>query len=389
MLKVLTHKSGQYVDYEQMLREAWDGTLVSRHTVAVTVGEVKKALKEYGSWISYRPKLGYRFDVPQTDDLIRKGWHYWGNRTREGIQKALDCFQEAARQDETDFRAHEGISLSYLTLGACGMRPPREVYSAFLEAHKRAVVLAGLTPELRSDRGHGLHMFEHRFAEAEADLLEAQREKPRAANAVRLMMLYTALGRLDEALDVLTEAYTLEPLWPMLPAAEINVRFIRREFDCAVACGKQALELHPYVHLVRVFYAQALEYSGKVEEALVQYRVACVMCPDLPWFKAMEGTCLGRHGRQSEARRIVVDLEQLRSTEYVDAYYMALLYDAVGDRDRAFAEMDRALEENSATLNIVDVDPKLDCLRRDPRFARLRHSIFAGTEQALAFGSAV
>lgn len=59
-LWILLQNGGRPVDYEQMIRDAWDGILVSRHTVAVTVGEVKKALREYGSWITCQPGLGYR-----------------------------------------------------------------------------------------------------------------------------------------------------------------------------------------------------------------------------------------------------------------------------------------------------------------------------------------
>ena len=80
-LRVLVQSSGRCVDYEEMIGEAWHGISVSRHTVAVTVGEVKKALKEYGGWISYHPKLGYRLDVPQSEDLIRNGWHHWQRHT--------------------------------------------------------------------------------------------------------------------------------------------------------------------------------------------------------------------------------------------------------------------------------------------------------------------
>src|SRR5207248_1307477 len=64
VLRALAAHDGQFVGYEQMIREAWGGNWVSKHTVAVTVGEVKKILQEYGSWITYRPKMGYRLDVP-------------------------------------------------------------------------------------------------------------------------------------------------------------------------------------------------------------------------------------------------------------------------------------------------------------------------------------
>ncbi len=92
-LGTLARNSGRCVDYEEMIREAWHGISVSRHTVAVTVGEVKKALREYGSWISYHSGFGY-----------------------------------------------------------------------------------GLTPELRADRTQGLNIFERKFAQAEAELLQAKRD---------------------------------------------------------------------------------------------------------------------------------------------------------------------------------------------------------------------
>jgi tetratricopeptide (TPR) repeat protein len=230
-------------------------------------------------------------------------------------------------------------------------------------------------------------MFERRLAEAETELLRARREQPGLASiCVRLSMLYVAYERFDEALEILREGYAADPLWPVLPAAEIMVRFCRREFDSAVACGEKAQELHPYVQLSHAFYAQALEYAGRLDDALAQYRIACVICPDLPWLRALEGTCLGRSGRRTTALEIVKELEQRQSTEYVDGYYMALLRDAAGDRDGAFQELDRACEEGSTALSILDIDPKMDGLRADVRFGRFRD--FAAPQVAEGSGQA-
>lgn len=367
-LRVLLQNAGRPVDYEQMIREAWDGVYVSRHTVAVTVGEVKKALRECGSWITCRPGLGYRLDVPESDGLIRKGWHFLGHRTRESLDRAVNCFQQAVQADSGDVRAFEGLSRAYLNLGTNGMRAPQEVYPAFQQAHRQAVALTGMTPELRTDLGYALHMFERKLAEAESELLRARREQPSLAiTCVRLTMLYAAMGRLDEALQYLDEAYRADPLLPLLPATETAIRFIRREYDCAIECGKKAVELHPYVQLARVFYAQALEYAGRRDEALAQYRNACVICPDLPWLRALEAACLAGCGRAREATEVLLELQRIRSAEYVDAYYLAILQEALGNRDAALQEMERAYLEGSATLSIVGVDPKMDWLRREPR----------------------
>jgi tetratricopeptide (TPR) repeat protein len=376
-LNVLIKNSGQYVHHQQMILEAWGGTSVSRNTVAVTIAEVKKVLREYGSWIRCRPKLGYRLEIPKGEDLIRVGWHLWNRRTREGFDKALAHFQQAAEEDSTDFRAFEGIALSYLLLCTYGMRPPQETYPKFLEAHQRAVAIGGLTAALRSDRGHGLHICERKLGQAERDLLHALREEPRLETVyVRLAVLYCSMGRLDEALDVVLQSRAADPLYPVLPSTETFVRLCRREFDAAVVCGKNALDLHPYQHMGRAHYAQALEGTGQIEDALAQHRLVCVMSPDLPSLHALEGGCLGRNGRQAEAAAILAGLQRIRETEYVDAYYMALLLEALGRRDRAFEELQRACQESSAALFMLNVDSRMDGLRKDARFKRLQRKLF-------------
>src|SRR5580698_1430834 len=173
VLNVLILNSGRYVHHEQMIREAWDGISVSPNTVAVTVAEVKRVLQEYGSWIRCRPKLGYRLEVPRGEDLIKKGWHLWERRTREGFEKALACFEQAAEEDPSDFRAFEGMSICYLLLCTYGMRPPNHMYPKFLEAHNRAVALGGLTAALRAKSrrsGIGVAARIERRTEARDDL---------------------------------------------------------------------------------------------------------------------------------------------------------------------------------------------------------------------------
>ena len=376
VLRTLVHNSGQWVSCDKLIREAWEGNHVSRHTVSVTVAELKNALQEYGHWISSRPKIGYRLESPRSDDLIKMGWHFWNRRTREGFARALECFEKAARENDSDPRAYEGMATSWLMPATYGMRAPREVYPEYLRAWKRAVALGGMTPDVRALHGHALHMFERKLPEAESEFLESLREKPRsAATYVRLAILYATMGRLDDALDAVNQALDCDPLWPMGPATEVIIRFCRREFDAAARCVKRALELQPYLLLGRAFCAQALEYAGQAEEALAQYRFARVVYPDVPWLGALEATCLARQGKRREARRILEELERVRPTEYVDAYYMALLAEALGQRDQALAELERAVGENSAALYILEVDPQMDSLRREDRFSKLQFKL--------------
>src|ERR1700683_93058 len=182
-----------------------------------------------------------------------------------------------------------------------------------------------------------------------------------------------------DALEVAAQARRVDPLFPPIAATEVFVHLCRGDFDGAIASGKKGLELHPYLHLGRAYYAQALEYAGQSEEALAEYRLARVIAPDISWLTTLEGRCLAKSGNIERAEEIVEELIELRLTEYVDAYYMALLLEALGHRDDAISELDRAIEENSATLYMLDVDPKIASHRTDFRFGPLRSKLFGTT----------
>ncbi len=377
-LKVLIRNPGRLVEYDQLIREAWDGTHVSKHTVNVTIGEVKDVFEEYGTWIICRPKFGYCLEIPKSDDLIRRGWHFFNQYTQAGFVSALRCFQQAAETDSADFRAYEGISSTYLMLAGFEMCAPRDIETAFFQANRRAAALSGrLSPELRLDRAFAWYLFEKRMEESEAEALEVLRQKPRLVHAyIRLALMYLSNSRLDDARDMMLRALKEDALVAELVFLQTVIALFRREFAHAVECGRNTVDLYPGLGVGRAFYAQALEFAGEPEEAIAQYRLASSMSPDTPWILTQEAGCLARYGRSAEAEALLERIQRIRQTVYVDAYQMALLLAAMGRRDEAFAELERAYDENSYGLLFLDVDAKADSLRDDPRFAGLRNRAF-------------
>jgi tetratricopeptide (TPR) repeat protein len=132
------------------------------------------------------------------------------------------------------------------------------------------------------------------------------------------------------------------------------------------------------LHLGRSYYAQALEFSGRTDEALAEYRLARTLAPDLPWLAALEAACLARRGDVAAAAGIREELEATRKVNYVDAYYLAPRLHALGKHQEAFRELERAYAEGSTALYMLDVDPRMDALRSDPRFERIRKAVLAG-----------
>ena len=156
--------------------------------------------------------------------------------------------------------------------------------------------------------------------------------------------------------------------------------------EAHIALGERfgEVELHPYLHAGRFLYAQALEFSGQMDAALEQYRRARAMSPELLWMRAHEAACLARNGRRAEALKILEELQRVRESDYVDAYSIAILQEALGAKEEAFRELERALHENSALLFVQDVDRNMDPFRDDPRFASLRERLFANADQGVS-----
>jgi tetratricopeptide (TPR) repeat protein len=377
VLQFLIQNPGRLIDYGEMLREAWGGARVSKHTVAVTVNELKAALREYGSWISIRTGYGYCLEIPESEHFMRVGQHFRTQSTRSGLYNALRCYEQVTTLEGANSRAWEELANLHLDIGFLAVRPPRDVHKSFLQAYHRAVTLQGLTPALQLGRALSLYLFEGKLTEAEAELVRIREAMPRLAEThVHLSVLYYMRGRTAEALEELQKAEMVDALLPRLAFAKPRLLLYCREVDAAGACAKQAVALHPNSPFTHINYGDVLDFAGE-PSALIQNRIASIIAPDVPWARAVEARCLARHGRSSEAFDVLTHLQQNRNTEYVDAYHMAFLLEALGKRDEAFQELERAYLEKSPSLAWLDLDTKSDPLRSDPRFAALRDRIFS------------
>jgi tetratricopeptide (TPR) repeat protein len=83
------------------------------------------------------------------------------------------------------------------------------------------------------------------------------------------------------------------------------------------------------------------------------------------------GVAYAKTDRRSEAEGVIKQLKDIARTQYVLPYYMATIYAALGERDNAFVELEKAYTERDWFISRVKVDPFLDPLRDDPRFQDL------------------
>jgi Flp pilus assembly protein TadD len=109
------------------------------------------------------------------------------------------------------------------------------------------------------------------------------------------------------------------------------------------------------------------------EEALTGFQKAITLTKGEVRILSMSG--LGHvyavSGRKGEARTVLNELKQLAQQEYVSADGIARIYAGLGEKDQAFAWLEKAYDEHSYSMAWLKVEPGWDSLRSDPRFAVL------------------
>ena len=86
---------------------------------------------------------------------------------------------------------------------------------------------------------------------------------------------------------------------------------------------------------------------------------------------ALLGHAYAAANRKSEAQAILQELSALSKQRYVPSYPIAAIYAALGQKEEAFTWLERAYDERDSWMDYLGLDPRIERLRSDPRFADL------------------
>jgi tetratricopeptide (TPR) repeat protein len=123
--------------------------------------------------------------------------------------------------------------------------------------------------------------------------------------------------------------------------------------------------------LARLWLARSLLAVGRQQEALDETAQAEQALREWPVLMTARGFTYGKMGKREEAQAVLREMQQLSSRRFVTAYGMALVYAGLGEKDDAFAWLQKAFDERSHWLVWLRLDPRWDSLRADPRFDAL------------------
>ena len=135
------------------------------------------------------------------------------------------------------------------------------------------------------------------------------------------------------------------------------------------------LELDPTFFAARRYLGQAYAQKGKYDQAVSEFRSAVAASGGSSLLRAELAHALAVAGKKDEARKILAELEQLAAERYFSPYHIALIYAGLGERDAALNWLEKAFEQHADYLVFMNVDPRLESLKSDARFATLKQQI--------------
>lgn len=311
-------------------------------------------------------------DDTEAYQLYLKGRYYWNKRTPQGIEKAIEYFQQAVEKDPSFALAYVGLADCYVV--PAYPLPPKEKMPKAKAAAMRALQLDEMLAEAHTTLARVLAVYEWDWTGAEKEFKRAVELNPRYAVAHQWYGgCFDAMGRHDEAIAERKRAQELDPL-SLIMNFELGIAFyFARNYDQAIEQFQKPLEMDPSFPPAYEFLPAAYEQKGMYDQAIAAFQKAILTRGRPSWFSSMSG--LGHvyavSGKRAEARAVLDELKQLSRQEYVPPDLIALIYAGLDEKDQAFAWLEKAYEDRSFRMSWLKVEPRWDSLRSDPRFADL------------------
>jgi TolB-like protein/Flp pilus assembly protein TadD/DNA-binding XRE family transcriptional regulator len=306
-------------------------------------------------------------------NLYLKGRYYWAQRP-QGIGKAIEYFEQAIDKEPNYARARAGLADCYVTLGSWenGTMRPIEAMAKAKEAASKALELDERLAEAHTTLAYRTTHHDWDWATAEAQFQRVFELNPNYAVCHHWYSHYlTAVGRTEESLTASKRCLELDPLDLVINIHMAwHYQFARQYAQAIEQCWKTS-ELHPNSFWPAYFFGLAYEQQGHVDRAVEEFRTSVRMSGDVTFATAALGHLYGIAGKADEARTVYEELKVRAQRAYVPAYDIALVCIGLGWNDQALEYLVRAHEERSGWMTYLNVDPRLDPLRRDTRFVDL------------------
>ena len=305
---------------------------------------------------------------PEAHELYTRGRYLWSKRTKEAHEQAMQYYQRAIARDSGYAEPYAGLAAADLTAYQFNLSslPEAEVYSRIKWAAERALALDDQSTEAHTSFAVAL-WWQRDWPGAERELRRAIELNPGNATAHGWYgLLLGGMGRVNEAVTQSDRATALDPFAVTILYNSALMHFLARDDDGAIGLYKKSLEVNDA--WAPSYAALALVYAHKgmdAEATRAASKAVELGGRQLSWFLANLAYVHARGGRRAEAEQVL----RRAKADPREGFTIARVYVALGERDSAFAWLDRSDWQwpHRAAL----ADPVLDPVRSDPRFVQL------------------
>ena len=163
----------------------------------------------------------------------------------------------------------------------------------------------------------------------------------------------------------------MEPLSIPMGANLAGLYIYARNYDLALEQAKKVLALEANHVTAQIWMVRAFCANGQYGEAIAFYENTLAKDPSTQRLTPILGYAYAKMGRKREALEVIRQHQELGDKQYVGTYEIASVYVALGDKDKAFEELEKAFEARDWGIARLSVDPFVAPLKDDPRFKDL------------------
>ena len=301
-----------------------------------------------------------------------RGRYFWNKRTADGIKKAIDQFQQAIDRDPNYALGYVGLTDCYALLEEYAGVPGSETLPKARVAADRALQIDDTLSEAHTSSG--VIFFQMwRWTETEEEYKRAISLNPNYPTAHHWLSIYfRAKGQLDDSLREINRAQELDPLSSVIGQNIAEIYLLKNDLNSAIAECKRIIELDPNFPGAHEELGFAYLKQRRYEEAIAEFQKTVELSGSASKNQGDLGYCYAVTGRRAEAQAILKELEEKYARREAIGQYLAEVYAGLGDKDQAFAWLEKDFERRSGIrLPFVKWWFTFDDLRGDPRYADL------------------
>jgi tetratricopeptide (TPR) repeat protein len=305
-----------------------------------------------------------------------KGRYYWHKGLAPGYEKSRDYFQQAIDLDPSYSLAYSGLADYYGFAAATGLLPPNENWPKAEAAAKKALALDDTLAESYNPLAAVKLYYYRDWPAAERYFRRGIELDPNYAEIqVHYAGCLSLFGRNEEALTEIQRAVELEPLSLSFNLLWARILLFIRQYDRAIDQFHKTLELDQNFAVAHEWLGDAYEQKGMHREAIVEWGKALTLSGEGEQASLLELT-YAASGFETAVRGLAQKkLERLNEKtgrgEYVPASEYVMPYLRLGDKEKVFEGLAKAVEERNGFALQFKVNPIFDSLRSDPRFTDL------------------